>query len=293
MTGDRREGVAVTVVGSANLDVVVAVPAFPAPGETVMGDHLEEVAGGKGLNQAVAAAAEAPAAFVGCVGDDEAGRLLLGELDRAAVDVSRVVRSPQPTGRAYIEVTPDGENRIVVMALANGTLEADAVGAALTALQPRVVLAQLEVPLVAVEAAATWAADNDTRFVLNASPVRDLAPDLLARCDPLIVNRGEAAAVLGSGAPRDAADQLARRLAARVASVVVTDGAEGAYVATNPGDVVHVPGLRVTPVDTTGAGDVFAGTLAASLSRGASLADAAGAANDAAARIVQLSRAQR
>lgn len=284
---------AVTVVGSANLDVVVTLPAFPAPGETVMGEHLEEVAGGKGLNQAVAAAGVGASAFVGCLGDDEAGLLLLDALQRAGVDATQVRRPTEPTGRAYIEVTPDGENRIVVMALANGALAADVVTAALDALRPAVVLTQLEVPLAAVEAAGSWTAATGARFVLNASPVRQLSSSLLARCDPLIVNRGEAATILGSGSPGGGAHDLAHRLAPRVASVVVTDGPDGAHVGADEHDIVHVPGRRVTPVDTTGAGDVFAGTLAACLSRGMSLTEAAGAANDAAARIVRVPRTQR
>lgn len=283
----------VAVVGSANLDVVVSLQMFPAPGETVMGDHLEEVAGGKGLNQAVAAAHEATCAFVGCVGDDEAGRLLTEALVQARVDISQITRTPQPTGRAYIEVTPDGENRIVVMALANGLLDAAAVTAALAALGPALVLVQLEVPAAAVEAAARWAEDNHARLVLNASPVRDLHAGLLARCDPLIVNRGEAAAILGSSVPGEGARSLADRLTPHVRSVVVTDGPDGAHAGTSTTGIAHVPGQRVTPVDTTGAGDVFAGTLAARLSHGASLVEAARAANAAATRIVQVPRAQR
>lgn len=284
---------AVTVVGSANLDVVLAVHAFPAAGETVLGDRLEEVAGGKGLNQAIAAAGEVPSAFVGCVGDDEAGRALLDALQRAGVDTSRVVPSGEPTGRAFIEVTPDGENRIVAMALANATLTAGAVTDALEALQPAVMLAQLEVPLAAVDAAARWAGTNGARFVLNASPVRELSPQLLAACDPLIVNRGEASALLGDDGPAAGVVDLARRLAQQAVSVVVTDGPEGAHVSTRSSGIKQVPGQPVTPVDTTGAGDVFAGTLAAALSRGTTMTEAARAANLAAARIVQIPRQQR
>lgn len=284
---------AVAVVGSANLDIVVALQAFPAPGETVMGDNLEEFAGGKGLNQAMAAAGEVRSAFVGCVGGDEPASLLEEALRGAGVDVSQLTRSPQPTGRAYIEVTPDGENRIVVLPLANGLLAAAAVTTALEALDPVVVLTQLEVPTASVEAAANWAEDNGARFVLNPSPVRDLRLELLARCDPLIVNRGEAVAILGSSTPDEETRSLADRLAPHVRSVVVTDGPAGAHVGTSASGINHVPGERVTPVDTTGAGDVFAGTLVARLSRGTSLVSAAAAANTAAARIVQVPRSQR
>lgn len=286
----------VAVIGSANLDLVVSLERFPDAGETVMGERLEEVAGGKGLNQAIAAARGGDCAFIGSVGEDEAGRLLLEQLERAGVDATQVVHRPEPTGRAYIEVTPDGENRIVVMALANQRLEAAAVHRGLDALRPAVVLAQLEVPLEAVETAAEWASEHGARFVLNASPVSELSTSLLERCDPLIVNSGEAGALVHDGfSPGRDADvvELARRLVQRVASVAVTDGPCGCHVGTSERGISPVAGRPVTAVDTTGAGDVFAGTLAAALARGQKLEDAAERANEAAARIVQVPRSDR
>ena len=290
----------VAVVGSANLDIVVSLQRFPDVGETVVGDHLEEVAGGKGLNQAVAAAGDSVCALVGCVGDDDAGRLLIRQLERARVDTSQVVRQPEPTGRAYIEVTPDGENRIVVMALANRRLGANAVRRALDALNPVVVLAQLEVPLEAVKAASEWAASHAARFILNASPVVALPASLLAQSDPLIVNRVEAASLLaaasgdfeGETSPDAPIHDVAQRLAGRVRSVAVTDGPRGVHVGTAQ-HVTHVPGRRVTAVDTTGAGDVFAGTLASALAARLNLEEAGELASRAAARIVQLPRTER
>jgi ribokinase len=294
-------GSGVAVVGSANLDIVMAVDHFPAPGETLLGRRLSQVAGGKGLNQAVAAARHCSTAFVGCVGDDEAGDVLRGQLEQAGVDTSQVSRVDEATGRAFIQVVPDGENTIVVMALANRRLSPDAVESALDTLKPSVVLTQLEIPLESVEAVASWATAHGARFLLNPSPMRDLPRRLLRECDPLVVNTGEARSLLGDAQPEgapaaasvDHAANLAGRLAELVRSVAVTDGPRGVTVATARGEVVHIEGIQVSPVDTTGAGDEFAGALAAAVAMGDSLVSAAEKANQAAARIVALPRSQR
>lgn len=295
----------VAVVGSANLDIVVTVDRFPRPGETLLGEALAHVPGGKGLNQAIAAARHAPTAFVGCLGPDEAGDLLLSRLDAAGVDVAHVARVDEATGRAFIQVSADGENSIVVMALANRRLTPDAVLSALDAVEPSVVLTQLEIPLESVQAAASWADTHGARFVLNPSPMRALPDELLASCDPLMVNTGEARSLLAGTRPEEAtgaraaedsiglAGHLCGRLSGLPRSVAVTDGARGVTVATSPDDVTHVEGVRVRPVDTTGAGDEFAGAFAAALARGDSLVAAAEMANRAAARIVALARSER
>ena len=281
----------VAVVGSANLDVVVSVERFPAPGETVLGGDVVEIAGGKGLNQAIAAGRGGPSALVGCVGDDDAGRLLLSHLVDRGVDVRQVRRVEAPTGRAFIQVAPGGENSIVVAAAANSEVTADDVERALDELGPAVVLAQLEVPLESVLAAATWARDHDARFVLNPSPARELPDWLIALCDPLVVNVTEARQILGAAAGTEVAE-LARGLVDRAVSVAVTDGPRGAHVATSRG-VEQVPAVSVDAVDTTGAGDEFAGHLAAALARDESLAAAATSANVAAARVVGQRRSER
>jgi ribokinase len=257
----------VVVVGSLNHDITVAAERRPAAGETVLGRSVATASGGKGANQAVAAArAGARVAMVGCVGADAAGEALVGGLRAAGVDTARVrVVAGEPSGTALIVVDDSGENSIVVVPGANARLGAGDVEAALgdAADGPPVVLAQLEVPEAAVAAAARHAG----RFVLNASPARTLAAEVLAAADPLIVNAGEAAAL--TGAEAGDVDALATAtLALGVRSVVITRGAEGATWAT-PGGRFARPAPEVRVVDTTGAGDVFAGTLAAQLARGA------------------------
>lgn len=281
----------VAVAGSANLDVVLFLQRFAAPGETVLGDRLEHVAGGKGLNQAIAAARTASCVFVACLGDDEAGEQLTTRLRGAGVDLSHVLRVADPTGRAFIQVTPDGENSIVVMPLANHALSPERVTAALDAVRPAVVLAQLEIPMGSVRAAADWATDHGARFLLNPSPAQPLPAALLAGCDPLVLNLAEASTLLDEPVAESAV--AARRLLEVAPSAVVTAGARGAVVASRADGVMQVPGLAVHVVDTTGAGDEFAGSLAAALAAGHGLPEAARQANVAAARVVGLSRSLR
>ena len=286
--GAMAKGVA--VVGSVNLDVVVTADRRANAGETVAGLTLNEVVGGKGANQALAAVREVATALVASVGTDAAGRAARAELAHAGVVLDAMHDSPRPTGRAFITVTPDGENSIVVVPLANADLTGDQVFASLENLQPAVVLCQLEVPLEAVYRAADWCAAHDARFLLNPSPMGEFDRRLLALADPLLVNRHEAELLAGRrGVP---APDLGRSLAALSRSVVVTDGPRGAYVAA--GDTVElVPAPRVTAVDTTGAGDAFAGALAGRLARGDSLDQATARAVASASRIVQLARSER
>jgi ribokinase len=280
----------VVVVGSLNHDITVAAERRPAAGETVLGRSVAWASGGKGANQAVAAArGGARVAMVGCVGADAAGEALLGGLRAAGVDTGwvRVVEA-EASGTALIVVDDRGENAIVVVPGANARLAGGDVEAALgdAAEGGPVVLAQLEVPEEAVGAAARLAG----RLVLNASPARSLAAQVLAAADPLIVNAGEAAAL--TGADEDDVDALATAaLALGVRSVVITQGAQGATWATHEGRIAHpAPDVRV--VDTTGAGDVFAGTLAAQLARDAEPGAALAAAVDAGAAAVQWRGAQ-
>ncbi|CAN5167635.1 ribokinase [soil metagenome] len=279
----------VAIVGSANLDVVLSVSRRPDAGETVMGSGYVEVSGGKGANQAIASGRVARSTFIGSVGRDGAARHLEQALHSAGVELDYLVRSDLPTGRAFITLTPEGENSIVVMALANSTLTASAVIAALDSARPTLVLTQLEVPAAVTVAIVEWCSRTGTRFVLNPSPVQGLPHGAIEIADPLIVNQVEARALLGVDAD-DA--QLASALAKRCRSVVLTAGSRGAFVGSG-GVIEHITGENVSVVDTTGAGDAFAGTLAAHLALGATLVDAASVANKEAARLIQLTRTDR
>jgi ribokinase len=264
------------VVGSANADLVIGVERRPAAGETVLGGDLAVHPGGKGANQAVAAARlGARTVLLARVGDDAYGRLLLDSQRAAGVDTVGVLVGGAPTGVALITVDPSGDNSIVVSPGANGRLTPGDVRAAGSLFQcSKVVSVQLEIPLeTVVEVVRNLS--TASRFVLNPSPPRALPPEVLAACDPLIVNEHEARVVLGEACVSDRPEDWARLLLAKgPRSVVVTLGAEGALVASSDG-VVRVPSVRVDTVDTTGAGDAFTAALAYRLGTGSSLADAA------------------
>lgn len=245
----------VCVVGSANLDLVATVDRLPAPGETVSGSGYTEYAGGKGLNQAVAAArAGAHTAFVGAVGTDHAGDALLAVMRADGIDASRVERVADPTGRALIGVAAGGENSIIVVPGANSTVTGDGLPAA------KVLLAQLEVPLAAVERALAAARAAGATTVLNPAPAQPLSEALLRECDLVVPNEHELELLGG----------VERLLALGAGAVVVTLGAHGAELHTSAG-IVHVAPFAVTPVDTTAAGDSFCGGLCARLAAGDAL----------------------
>ncbi|UKD58115.1 ribokinase [Amycolatopsis sp. FU40] len=274
----------VVVVGSANVDLVVDVPRRPHGGETVLGGDLRRSPGGKGANQAVAAALAGGAAttFLGAFGSDDGADFLLSSLTEAGVRTDLLSRVDSATGTAFIMVSPDGENSIVVAPGANSRLslageQLERIAAA------DVVLAQLEIPLETVTAAAA-ARRPGARMVLNAAPSRPL-PQL--DLDVLIVNEHEAADLAGRSA---APEELARLLQRRAPAVVITLGAAGCVVAEQ--EIVHLPGFEVSPVDATGAGDTFCGVLAAALAEGRPLREAAERAGAAAALAVTRPGAQ-
>jgi ribokinase len=256
----------IAVVGSINLDLVVGVERHPAPGETVVGGDCRQLPGGKGANQAVAAARLGSAvAMVGRVGDDVQGAWLRGALAADRVDVRQVrVDRDAPTGTALIAVDARGENTIVVSPGANARVSArDVAKAGELVSEADVVLLQHEVPPEAVAAAIAAAGGL---VVLNPAPARGLAGPV----DVLVPNRGELEALAGgSGDPV----MLARSIASARA-VVVTLGAEGAVVVEGE-RAERVPAPEVKVVDTTGAGDAFCGALAQALADGAQLVEAA------------------
>lgn len=252
----------VCVVGSANLDLVARCERLPGPGETVLGSDYAEHPGGKGLNQAVAAARSgARTAFVGAVGSDHAGDRLRQVAAAEGIDTRALASVDSPTGRALIGVDDNAENSIIVVSGANATVTADQVVGALP--QARVVLAQLEVPLAAVHAALQAARAAGAITVLNPAPAAALPADLLALCDVIVPNEHELDLIGG-------ADAL---LAAGVGTVVVTLGSKGARVLTRTSDH-HVQPFPVTPIDSTGAGDSFSGALSARLAAGDAMTDA-------------------
>ncbi|MFD9498066.1 ribokinase [Streptomyces sp. NPDC060035] len=269
------------VVGSANADLVIGVDRRPAPGETVLGSDLAVHPGGKGANQAVAAARlGARTALLARVGDDAHGRLLLESQQAAGVDTGGVLVGGAPTGVALITVDPSGDNSIVVSPGANARLTPQDIRAAAALFgAARVVSVQLEIPLETVAETARALAPG-TRLVLNPSPPAPLPEDVLTACDPLVVNEHEARYILGilgddtaGAAPEDWARTL---LTHGPRSVVVTLGAAGALVAdSRTGDCVRVPSPEVDAVDTTGAGDAFTAALAWRLGLGEELAAAA------------------
>jgi ribokinase len=253
----------IVVVGSVNTDLVAHVEHHPAPGETVLGSGHETMSGGKGANQAVAAARiGSDVVFVGRIGGDEVGRTLVAELEAEGIDTHHVlVDRETSSGLAIITVDDAGENSIVVSPGANGRVSvSDVDGASAVLMAATVTLLQLEIPLDTVTAAAEAAAGI---VVLNAAPAAPL-PDLLVRStDVLVVNRGELEALTGSDDPMSAR-------ALPIPVTVVTLGANGARIVRADTDHV-IPAPAADPVDTTGAGDTFCGVLAAGLDQGLSL----------------------
>ena len=254
----------VVVVGSANLDLVATTARLPGPGETVLGSGFSQHPGGKGLNQAVAAARSgATTALIAAIGHDDAGALLRSVAQHEGIDTSQMSSvADTPTGRAMITVDDQAENSIVVIPGANGRSRFESLPADVAS--STVVLAQLEVPLATVTDAFAAARAAGCRTVLNPAPAPDggLPAELLALCDVIVPNEHEAD-VLGG---------VDRLLASGVGTVIVTRGAAGVSVSEQPGGSSWtVDAFDVDPIDTTGAGDSFCGALATQLAAGADL----------------------
>jgi ribokinase len=262
----------VVVVGSANEDLVVTTKRLPRPGETVAGSSFAQLPGGKGANQAVAAArAGADVYFVGAVGADDAGSRCAEALRSEGVNVDGLLTvAGTPTGRAAVLVSDDGENEIVIFGGANDCLDADAVQTALGRLELRaedVCLVCFEVGDGAVAATAEFAKQRGCRLVVNPAPARPIGAAVLDAHPVLVPNRSEAELISGVGDPTAAAARLHEM---SDAPVVVTLGAGGALVVDSL-PIGTVAPLQVEVRDTTGAGDTLTGALAASLAEGVEL----------------------
>lgn len=246
----------IVVFGSINVDVLVSVPHLPVPGETVLGGDYVIAPGGKGANQALAACrAGASVTMIGAVGRDPFGGIALSLLRRGGVYLSHVAEVERPTGCAVITVDPTGENQIAVASGANLLTAARQVPDRL--LEPKTVLIlQREVPAAENAAVIARARARGARIVFGLAPAGPIAPAQLEDIDFIIANEGEAATLGGDAAG------LARQLGQ---GLIVTRGAKGATALLHDGSTLTIPTLAIDPVDTTGAGDTFAGVFAAGL----------------------------
>jgi ribokinase len=259
----------VVVLGSANIDLVYSVEEVPALGQTVLASGQARHPGGKGLNQAVAAArAGARTAFIGAVGDDPGGVELVAVLRDCGIDTTLLRTVEEATGTALITVQRDGNNTIVVAAGANGTINELTVAAREAVTAASVLVAQLEVPLAVVAQAAEAARSAGTTVVLNAAPATPLDDALLTLVDVLVVNENEAMTLAGTLAGGDDPIVAAGALTDRASTVVVTLGSAGAAVLQRGEQIEELPAIEVQAADTTGAGDTFTGVLAAGLAAG-------------------------
>ncbi|WBB82066.1 ribokinase [Micromonospora sp. WMMD882] len=259
----------VVVVGSANMDLVGAAPTLPRPGETVLGSDFVMVPGGKGANQAVAAArAGASCAFLGAIGSDAFGVTLRARITAAGVDTRHLRVSYGTSGVALIMVDAEGENTILVAPGANATLTGLTEDELTCVREADVLVAQLEIPVETVTTAALAARAAGTRVVVNAAPARQVPAELLAAVDVLVVNEVEARALTGRGR------EDPRALLELVPRAVLTLGGQGAWYVDRDGAHEHVPAFVVDVVDSTAAGDAFTAALAVGWGEGRDLPDA-------------------
>ncbi|MEZ5190298.1 MAG: ribokinase [Schumannella sp.] len=269
----------IVVLGSANMDLVVRQPRLPEPGETMFGASFMTVPGGKGLNQAVAAArAGGDVAFLGAVGNDAFGDALRDCLREDDIDVHGVIEVDEPTGTAHISVLDGGENAIVVVPGANAVITELDDDAQRRIEDSRYLVAQFERPIELITEAFVVAHGLGIQTVLTPAPVMPVDPGLLQLTDILIPNAGEARALAGVDDDAEAAKALSRQ----AGLVVMTRGSKGALVARDGVIESEVAPRRVQPVDTTAAGDTFAGVLVAMLAEGQALGRALQAATVAA-----------
>jgi ribokinase len=274
----------VCVLGSANMDLVVTVGRAPKSGETVVGHEFTQIPGGKGANQALAAArAGGDVRMIGAVGNDTFGRRIRAVLEADGIDTTGLQSVGEPTGTAHIVVDEDGENTIVVVSGANGTVRSLTDDHRAAIRTSDVLLLQLELPTEIVDLGARWGAEHGVKVVLTPAPVRSLAPDLLEVVDLLVPNEHEAAQLTGVDDPRLAVEALLSR---GPRAVAVTMGRRGCLY-TDGSQVLEVPAIQVPTVDTTAAGDTFVAVLTVALGEGRPVSECLEWATAAAAITVQ------
>lgn len=262
----------ILVVGSLNADLVVRAPRFPQPGETISGEDLQVIPGGKGANQAVAAARlGANVSMLGRVGKDNFGDFLLDNLKRNNVDVSRVLRGDSSSGTAIIVVDANGQNSIVLSPGANGSVTSADVDSA-SFIHHNLILLQLEIPTSTVLRAAQRAKEMDMHVILNPAPAKEIPDELIALADYIIPNETELSLLTGQTVnDMPSAEKAARQLLERGSkNVIVTMGSKGALIVNNELSK-QVETFKVEVVDTTAAGDAFIGGFATKLLESASL----------------------
>ena len=262
----------ILVVGSLNADLVVRAPRFPQPGETISGDDLQVIPGGKGANQAVAAARlGSKVSMLGRVGKDNFGDFLLDNLGSNKVDSQYVKRDDASTGTAIIVVDSNGQNSIVLSAGANGKVSAADVENA-SFLNHDLLLLQLEIPIPTVLGAAQRAKENNLQVILNPAPAQKVSDELVGLADFIIPNESELSLLTGTDVKDiSSAEQASRVLLERGAkNVIVTLGDKGALI-VNRDQVTHVDTFEVHVVDTTAAGDAFIGGFSTALLQNVSL----------------------
>ncbi|KOO13800.1 ribokinase [Vibrio xuii] len=257
------------VLGSVNADHVLQVPSFPRPGETLHGRNYQVIPGGKGANQAVAAARlKADTGFIACVGDDAFGINIRENFKMDNINITGVKMQPNcPTGIAMIQVSDSGENSICISAEANAELTAQAIEPDLERIrQANYLLMQLETPMCGIEKAAQVAKEARTNVILNPAPARELPDSLLACVDVITPNETEAEVLTGvTVTDNDSAQEAANALHRKgIEIVMITLGAKGVWLSQN-GRGELIPGFKVDATDTTAAGDTFNGALVTGL----------------------------
>ncbi len=286
--------VKIAVVGSINMDLVTHVQHLPKAGETIASHHFELIPGGKGANQAVAASRlGAHVSMIGMVGEDENGRVMLGGLTDARVHIEGI-KCSGTTGMAFINVSDDGENNIVLVPGANALVSTEHIAENLSILKDSdVVLLQLEIPMPVVEYTVKQAARLGKLVILNPAPARELSSELLTHVHTLTPNETELSIL--TGMPVSTIDEVhaaaKKLLSGGPKRVIVTLGEKGALLITAD-EATHIPAFRVEPVDTTAAGDSFTAAFAVGITQGMTETEAATFASKVAAIVVTRNGAQ-